>query len=85
MPHRAGSNLIPAASCLSKLQGHGPKQSATVCSLEKKLKPVHNTVKYLGANLASVHSSDESTFLQALVLIKTGSFPLTWIGGFAVQ
>uniref|UniRef100_A0AAZ3R3B2 C-type lectin domain-containing protein n=1 Tax=Oncorhynchus tshawytscha TaxID=74940 RepID=A0AAZ3R3B2_ONCTS len=45
-----------------------------------------NTVKYLGANLASVHSSEESQFLQAVVLIKTGDFPLTWIGGYdAVQ
>uniref|UniRef100_A0A8C7K8G9 C-type lectin domain-containing protein n=2 Tax=Oncorhynchus kisutch TaxID=8019 RepID=A0A8C7K8G9_ONCKI len=42
--------------------------------------------KYLGANLASVHSYEESQFLQAVVLITTGSFPLTWIGGFdAVQ
>ncbi|CDQ71811.1 unnamed protein product [Oncorhynchus mykiss] len=41
---------------------------------------------FLGANLASVHSSEESQFLQALVLIKTGDFPLTWIGGYdAVQ
>ncbi|XP_038860476.1 ladderlectin-like [Salvelinus namaycush] len=54
--------------------------------LGEKLKPVHNTVKYLGANLASVHSYEESQFLQAVVLIATGSFPLTWIGGFdAVQ
>ncbi|XP_045062021.1 ladderlectin-like [Coregonus clupeaformis] len=63
-----------------------PKAERHCMFLGEKLKPVHNTVKYLGANLASVHSSDESTFLQALVLIKTGSFPLTWIGGFdAVQ
>uniref|UniRef100_A0A8C7N5U1 C-type lectin domain-containing protein n=1 Tax=Oncorhynchus kisutch TaxID=8019 RepID=A0A8C7N5U1_ONCKI len=42
--------------------------------------------EYLGANLASVHSYEESQFLQAVVLITTGSFPLTWIGGFdAVQ
>ncbi|XP_055777881.1 ladderlectin-like [Salvelinus fontinalis] len=41
---------------------------------------------FLGANLASVHSSVESQFLQAVVLIKTGDFPLTWIGGYdAVQ
>ncbi|CDQ71812.1 ladderlectin-like isoform X1 [Oncorhynchus mykiss] len=41
---------------------------------------------FLGANLASVHSSEESQFLQAVVLIKTGDFPLTWIGGYdAVQ
>uniref|UniRef100_A0AAZ3Q5P8 C-type lectin domain-containing protein n=1 Tax=Oncorhynchus tshawytscha TaxID=74940 RepID=A0AAZ3Q5P8_ONCTS len=54
--------------------------------LGEKLKPVYNTVKYLGANLASVHSYEESQFLQAVVLITTGSFPLTWIGGFdAVQ
>uniref|UniRef100_A0A8C7TZ96 C-type lectin domain-containing protein n=1 Tax=Oncorhynchus mykiss TaxID=8022 RepID=A0A8C7TZ96_ONCMY len=48
--------------------------------------PVYNTVKYLGANLASVHSYEEFQFLQAVVLVATGSFPLTWIGGFdAVQ
>ncbi|XP_036841713.1 ladderlectin-like [Oncorhynchus mykiss] len=54
--------------------------------LGEKLKPVYNTVKYLGANLASVHSYEEFQFLQAVVLVATGSFPLTWIGGFdAVQ
>lgn len=47
---------------------------------------MRNTVKYLGANLASVHSYEEFRFLQAVVLINTGSFPLTWIGGYdAVQ
>ncbi|XP_038854537.1 ladderlectin-like [Salvelinus namaycush] len=54
--------------------------------LGENLASVQNTVKYLGANLASVHSSEESQFLQAVVLIKTGDFPLTWIGGYdAVQ
>ncbi|XP_041705412.1 ladderlectin-like [Coregonus clupeaformis] len=54
--------------------------------LGANLVSVQNTVKYLGANLASVHSSEESQFLQAVVLIKTGDFPLTWIGGYdAVQ
>ncbi|XP_038854540.1 ladderlectin-like [Salvelinus namaycush] len=54
--------------------------------LGRKLTSVQNTVKYLEANLASVHSSEESQFLQAVVLIKTGDFPLTWIGGYdAVQ
>uniref|UniRef100_A0A4W5PSE3 C-type lectin domain-containing protein n=1 Tax=Hucho hucho TaxID=62062 RepID=A0A4W5PSE3_9TELE len=40
----------------------------------------------LGANLASVHSSAEYQFLQAVVGCKTGGFSITWIGGFdAVQ
>ncbi|KAK6291659.1 hypothetical protein J4Q44_G00374440 [Coregonus suidteri] len=35
----------------------------------------------LGANLASLHSSEEAQFLQGLVFSKTGSFTPTWIGG----
>uniref|UniRef100_A0A674BQI4 C-type lectin domain-containing protein n=1 Tax=Salmo trutta TaxID=8032 RepID=A0A674BQI4_SALTR len=63
-----------------------PKAERHCQLLGEKLKPVRNTVKYLGANLASVHSYEEFRFLQAVVLINTGSFPLTWIGGYdAVQ
>lgn len=55
-------------------------------SLGDQLVSVPNVVEYLGANLASVHSYEEFQFLQAVVLVATGSFPLTWIGGFdAVQ
>ncbi|XP_045556572.1 ladderlectin-like [Salmo salar] len=43
---------------------------------------LYPTLKYLGANLSSVHSSEEDEFLQALVLVKTVGFPPTWIGGF---
>lgn len=40
----------------------------------------------LGANLASVHSSADDQFLQAIAGCKTGAFSTTWIGGFdAVQ
>ncbi|XP_045074925.1 ladderlectin-like [Coregonus clupeaformis] len=35
----------------------------------------------LGANLASVHSSEEAQFLQDVVSSKTGSFTATWLGG----
>ncbi|XP_045549615.1 ladderlectin-like [Salmo salar] len=63
-----------------------PKAERHCQLLGEKLEPVRNTVKYLGANLASVHSYEEFRFLQAVVLINTGSFPLTWIGGYdAVQ
>ena len=51
-------------------------------SLGDQLVSVPNVVKYLGANLASVHSSEEDQFLQTLVLVKTIGFPPTWIGGF---
>ncbi|XP_045074902.1 ladderlectin-like [Coregonus clupeaformis] len=37
--------------------------------------------KSLGANLASVHSSEEAQFLQGVVFSMTGSFSPTWIGG----
>ncbi|XP_041723744.1 ladderlectin isoform X2 [Coregonus clupeaformis] len=36
----------------------------------------------LGANLASVHSSEEAQFLQGVVFSETGRFTPTWIGGF---
>ncbi|KAK6291658.1 hypothetical protein J4Q44_G00374430 [Coregonus suidteri] len=36
----------------------------------------------LGANLASVNSSEENQFLQDVVSSKTGSFTATWLGGF---
>ncbi|XP_041727837.2 ladderlectin-like [Coregonus clupeaformis] len=36
----------------------------------------------LGANLASVHSSEEAQFLQGMVFSETGEFHTTWIGGF---
>ncbi|XP_046875706.1 ladderlectin-like [Hypomesus transpacificus] len=35
----------------------------------------------LKGNLASVHSLREQQFLQRLVKSRTGSYPLTWIGG----
>ncbi|XP_064817979.1 ladderlectin-like [Oncorhynchus masou masou] len=76
---QTGSSLIHAASCLSRLQGHGLKQ-------RHHMDVQYRHCMFLGANLASVHSSRESQFLQAVVLIKTGDFPLTWIGGYdAVQ
>uniref|UniRef100_A0A674B2M6 C-type lectin domain-containing protein n=1 Tax=Salmo trutta TaxID=8032 RepID=A0A674B2M6_SALTR len=62
-----------------RLQGAGLKQSGTV-SLGDKLVSVPNVVEYLGANLASVHSSEEDQFLQ--LLVKIVGFPPTWIGGF---
>uniref|UniRef100_A0A4W5M3P2 C-type lectin domain-containing protein n=1 Tax=Hucho hucho TaxID=62062 RepID=A0A4W5M3P2_9TELE len=57
-----------------------PEAERHCVSLGEKLVSVPNVVKYLGANLASVHSSAEEQFLQGL--IKTGGFPPTWIGGF---
>uniref|UniRef100_A0A3B3V3J2 C-type lectin domain-containing protein n=1 Tax=Poecilia latipinna TaxID=48699 RepID=A0A3B3V3J2_9TELE len=35
----------------------------------------------LGANLASIHSSSEHSFLKALVRSKKGSYQRTWVGG----
>ncbi|XP_032422667.1 galactose-specific lectin nattectin-like [Xiphophorus hellerii] len=35
----------------------------------------------LGANLASIHSSDEHSFLKKLVRFEVGSFQRTWVGG----
>ncbi|KAK6291655.1 hypothetical protein J4Q44_G00374400 [Coregonus suidteri] len=57
-----------------------PEAERHCVSLGEKLVSVPSTVEYLGANLASVHSSEEEQFLQTLV--KTGGFPPTWIGGF---
>uniref|UniRef100_A0A3P9N4Y5 Galactose-specific lectin nattectin-like n=1 Tax=Poecilia reticulata TaxID=8081 RepID=A0A3P9N4Y5_POERE len=34
----------------------------------------------LGANLASIHSSDEHTFVKDLVNSKKGSYQRTWVG-----
>ncbi|XP_029607983.1 ladderlectin [Salmo trutta] len=63
-----------------------PEAERNCVSLGDKLVSVPNVVKYLGANLASVHSFAEEQFLQMMVLVNTGGFPLTWIGGFdAVQ
>uniref|UniRef100_A0A674B1W1 Ladderlectin-like n=2 Tax=Salmo trutta TaxID=8032 RepID=A0A674B1W1_SALTR len=59
-----------------------PEAERNCVSLGDKLVSVPNVVKYLGANLSSVHSSAEEEFLQALVLVKTVGFPPTWIGGF---
>ncbi|XP_052353941.1 ladderlectin-like [Oncorhynchus keta] len=59
-----------------------PEAERYCVSLGDQLVSVPNVVEYLGANLASVHSSEEDQFLQALVLVKTVSFPPTWIGGF---
>ncbi|XP_031647499.1 ladderlectin-like [Oncorhynchus kisutch] len=59
-----------------------PEAERYCVSLGDQLVSVPNVVKYLGTNLASVHSSEEDQFLQALVLVKTVSFPPTWIGGF---
>uniref|UniRef100_A0A8C7G1Q6 C-type lectin domain-containing protein n=1 Tax=Oncorhynchus kisutch TaxID=8019 RepID=A0A8C7G1Q6_ONCKI len=58
-----------------------PEAERYCVSLGDQLVSVPNVVKYLGANLASVHSSEEDQFLQALVLVKTVDFPPTWIGG----
>ncbi|XP_027867470.1 galactose-specific lectin nattectin-like [Xiphophorus couchianus] len=35
----------------------------------------------LGANLASIHSSGEHSFLKKLVRFEVGSFQRTWVGG----
>ncbi|XP_029610593.1 ladderlectin-like [Salmo trutta] len=59
-----------------------PEAERHCVSLGDKLVSVPNVVKYLGANLVSVHSSEEDQFLQALVLVNTVGFPPTWIGGF---
>ncbi|XP_031647507.1 ladderlectin-like isoform X1 [Oncorhynchus kisutch] len=59
-----------------------PEAERYCVSLGDQLVSVPNVVKYLGANLASVHSSEEDQFLQALVLVKTVGFPPTWTGGF---
>lgn len=39
----------------------------------------------MGGHLASVHSINEYTFIQDLVLNATGSYPLTWLGATDVK
>ncbi|XP_013997666.1 ladderlectin [Salmo salar] len=41
---------------------------------------------HFGANLASIHSSEEYHFVQELIILQTEDFTPAWIGGFdAVQ
>ncbi|XP_038588457.1 type-2 ice-structuring protein-like [Micropterus salmoides] len=41
--------------------------------------------QFHGGNLASVHNFDEHYMIQSMILRKTHSYPLTWLGGSDAQ
>ncbi|XP_041821306.1 type-2 ice-structuring protein-like [Chelmon rostratus] len=40
------------------------------------------TCQNQGGNLASVHSFEEHHVIQAMILLRTHSYPFTWLGGY---
>ncbi|XP_045072516.1 ladderlectin-like isoform X2 [Coregonus clupeaformis] len=86
--------LLSAAFALGDIIGHGPVKPCRSGWTEYEshcfmfIKTARTWAEAerhcisLGANLASVHSSEEAQFLQGVVFSETGEFTPTWIGGF---
>uniref|UniRef100_A0AAY5KM61 C-type lectin domain-containing protein n=1 Tax=Esox lucius TaxID=8010 RepID=A0AAY5KM61_ESOLU len=60
---------------------HGSRYFRFINTAKTWAKSEHHCVQ-MGGNLASVHNSVEYLFIKALVLVQTGGFPVTWIGGY---